>query len=122
MLKDRAERNSLRQVIMAAEKKKIVTKEEIGFIVSLVERFRSDLDKKMKQLNILQGEIMQLQYNEQVIMNLIENMAAAAERAFERQKRFDDMKNESIEEEEKIDQEDIINTEDVEEETTQENE
>jgi len=122
MLKDRAERNRLRQVIMAAEKKKIVTKEEIGFIVSLVERFRNDLDKKMKQLNILQGEIMQLQYNEQVIMNLIENMVAAAERAFERQKRFDDMKNESIEEEEKIDQEDIINTEDVEEETTQENE
>lgn len=116
MLKDRAERNRLRQVIMAAEKKKIVTKEEIGFIVSLVERFRNDLDKKMKQLNMLQGEIMQLQYNEQVIMNLIENMVAAAERAYERQKKFDDLRSESIEEdEEKISQEDIVNVEETEE-------
>lgn len=110
MLKDRAERNRLRQVIMDAEKKKIVTKEEIGFIVTLVERFRADLDKKMRQLDILQGEISQLRNNEAVVMNLIENMVAAAERALERQKKFDVMKEE-VDEEKIIDQADVVNIE-----------
>jgi len=116
MLKDRAERNRLRQVIMAAEKKKVVSQEEIGFIVTLIERFRVDLDKKVKQMSVLQGEITQLKYNEQVIMTLIENMISAAERALERQERFDKMKNESVEEE-ILDQTDIVSTEEVEEES-----
>ena len=110
MLKDRAERNRLRQVIMAAEKKKIVTQEEIGFIVALIERFRADGDKKMRQLNVLQGELAQLQYNEQIVMSLVENMISAAERALEREKKFNDMKNESIDEE-MVDQTDISSTE-----------
>jgi hypothetical protein len=116
MLQDRAERNRLRQVIMAAEKKKVVSQEEIGFIVTLIERFRVDLDKKVKQMSVLQGEITQLKYNEQVIMTLIENMISAAERALERQERFDKMKNESVEEE-ILDQTDIVSTEEVEEES-----
>ncbi len=114
MLKERAERNRLRQVIMAAEKKKVVSQEEIGFIVTLVERFRVDLDTKMRQMSILQGEIAQLKYNEQVIMTLIENMISAAERALERQEKFDKIRSESIEEE-VFDQEDIATTEEVEE-------
>lgn len=116
MLQDRAERNRLRQVIMAAEKKKVVSQEEIGFIVTLVERFRADLDKKVRQMSVLQGEIAQLKYNEQVIMTLIENMISAAERALERQEKFDRMKEESVEEE-VFDQADIVNTEEVEEES-----
>jgi hypothetical protein len=113
MLKDRAERNRLRQAIMAAEKNKLVSKEEIGFIVTLVERFRSELDKKQKAADILQGEIAQLRFNESIIMNLIENMIAAAERAQQRQQKFEDMKNEAIENdgEEIIDQTEVVNTE-----------
>jgi len=112
MLKDRAERNRLRQVIMAAEKKNIVSQEEIGFIVTLVERFRADLDVKMRQLSVLQGEIAQLKFNERIIMDLIENMIAAAERAQSRQEKFDKMKEEGDEvAEEIIDQTEVLNTE-----------
>lgn len=85
MLEDRAERNKLRHVVINAEKREIISKEEAGFIISLVERFRLDIEKKVKQLHMLQGEIAQLKSNEQIIVNLIENMVAAAERDIARQ-------------------------------------
>jgi hypothetical protein len=111
MLKDRAERNRLRQAIMAAEKNKLVSKEEIGFIVTLIERFRAELDKKMQAASILQGEIAQLRFNEQIIMNLVENMIAAAERAQQREQKFEEMKKEGEKLAEEIDQTEIVNTE-----------
>jgi len=116
MLKDRAERNRLRQAIMAAEKKQLVSKEEIGFVVTLIERFRSEMEKKQKAADILQGEIAQLRFNESIIMNLIENMIAAAERAYQREQKFEAMKKEgetvkTEDSEEKIlDQTEIVNT------------
>ena len=70
---------------MNAEKREIITKEEAGFVISLIERFRLDIEKKVKQLHMLQGEIGQLKNNEQIIVNLIENMVAAAERDIARQ-------------------------------------
>lgn len=85
MLEDRADRNKFRSVVLNAEDREIITKEEVGFVVSLVERFRSDIEKKVKQLHVLQGEIAQLKNNEQIIMDLIENMVAAAERDLARQ-------------------------------------
>lgn len=85
MLESRNERNKLRHTIMNAEQRKIITKEEVGFIVTLVERFRSDIEKKIKTLNILQGEISQLKINEQIILDLVSNMIAAAERDVARQ-------------------------------------
>lgn len=85
MLEDRAERNKLRQVVMNAEDREIITKEEAGFVVSLVERFRSDIEKKIKQLHVIQGEIAQLKSNELIILDLVENMVSAAERDLARQ-------------------------------------
>ena len=85
MLEDRAQRNKLRHIVMNAEKREVMTKEEAGFVISLVERFRGDIEKKVKQLHLLQGEINQLKTNEQVIVNLIENMVSAAERDIARQ-------------------------------------
>ena len=85
MLESRDERNKLRHVVMNAEDRKVISKEEVGFIVALVERFRSDIEKKIKQLHLLQGEISQLKINEQVIIDLVENMIAAAERDIARQ-------------------------------------
>ena len=64
---------------------KVISKEEAGFIVSLVDRFRNDIEKKIKQHHILQGEIAQLKINEQIIIDLIQNMVAAAERDIARQ-------------------------------------
>ena len=85
MLESRQDRNKLRNVVMNAEDRKVISKDEIGFIVTLVERFRSDIEKKVKQLHILQGEISQLKINEQIIIDIVENLIAAAERDIARQ-------------------------------------
>jgi len=85
MLEQRQDRNKLRNVVLNAKDRKVISKEEVGFIVALVERFRSDIEKKVKQLNILSGEIAQLKINEQIIIDLVENMIAAAERDIARQ-------------------------------------
>ena len=92
MLEDRSERNKLRQVIFTANEKDAVTKEEAGFVLALVERFRSDIEKKIKQLHVLQGEIAQLRSNEQIIVELVENMISAAERDLARQETMNKLK------------------------------
>ena len=92
MLQDRGERNKLRHVVMNAEEREVITKEEAGFIVTLVERFRSDIEKKVKQLHALQGELSQLKANEQIIVELVQNMVAAAERDLARQATLNKLK------------------------------
>jgi len=93
MLEDRGERNKLRSVIFNAEDREAISKEEAGFVVSLVERFRSEIERKVKQMHIIQGEINQLKMNEKVIMTLIENMVAAAERDIARQETMSKLKD-----------------------------
>lgn len=82
---DRNEGNILRQVIDKASDNDAISKAEAGFITMLVERFRSDIDKKQKTLLMLQGEIAQLRTNEQIIINLVESIIAANERDKARQ-------------------------------------
>ena len=53
---------------------------------------QDDPEKKVKQLHVLTGEIAQLKANEQVIINLIENMVAAAERDIARRETMDKLK------------------------------
>jgi len=79
-LENREDRNKLRGVVISAEKNEIITKEEAGFIITLIERFRADIVKKEKQMLILQGELGQLRSNEQIIVQLIEGLVSAAER------------------------------------------
>jgi len=113
MLDSRTDRNKLRNVVDNAAKRKIIGKEEVGFIVTLIERFRADIDGKIRQVHMLQGEIAQLKNNEQIIINLIESMIAAAERQIARQATMDkikgmrDKKSESEEGEESGDEEEI---------------
>ena len=76
----REDRNKLRGVVISAEKNEIITREEAGFVLALVERFRADITKKEKQLLVLQGEVSQLRANEQIIVQLIEGLVSAAER------------------------------------------
>lgn len=96
MLEDRTARNTLRQVMTKAEASSIFSKEEIGFIITLVERFRADIEKKTKQLYVAQGEVAQLKLNERIIIQLIENMLAATERSIARQKTMDDIRNRKL--------------------------
>ena len=77
---DRAQRNTLRQAIMRAEENKLISQNEAGFIVTLVERFRQDIEQKQKKIMVMQGEVAQLQANEKIIIQMIENITAAAER------------------------------------------
>jgi hypothetical protein len=85
MLEERKERNKLRHTIINAEQRNIISKQEVGFIVTLVERFRDDIEKKTSKLQSLQGEIGQLRANEKIITDLISNMVSAAERDVARQ-------------------------------------
>lgn len=93
VLGDREERNKLRKTLMKAEDKEIITREEVGFVVTLVERFRVDIDKKVKQMNVIQGELSQLHTNETIIMNLIDSMVKAAERDAARQETMNRIRN-----------------------------
>jgi hypothetical protein len=76
----REERNKLRGVVISATQNEIITREEAGFVLTLVDRFRNDITKKEKQALLLQGEISQLRANEQIIVQLIEGLVSAAER------------------------------------------
>ena len=96
----REERNTLRQVIIKAQNDDVMTQEEAGFVITLIERFRKDIEKKEKLLLTLQGEISQLRTNEQVIIQLIESMISAAERDLARQETMQKLKEaRSVEEE-----------------------
>lgn len=79
-LPSRSERNKLRQIVGLAEQNEVMTKEEAGFVISLIEKFRVDIEKKVREALILEGQIAQLKNNEQIIVQLIESMIAAAER------------------------------------------
>ena len=88
-LENRVDRNKIRGAIHTARQDNILGKAEAGFIITLVDRFRSDIEKKIKILHQLQGEINQLKNNEKIIINLIEGIVAAAERDQARQETFD---------------------------------
>ena len=93
--------NMLRSIIDKADDKSILSKSEIGFIIQLVEKFRADIEKKVRLSQIIQGEISQLKANEKIIIDLISNIIAAAERDEARQETMDairDARSESEEE------------------------
>lgn len=103
-LENTIERNKLRQVIKRAEDKDVMSKEEVGFAVMLVERYAADIEKKTKQLYMMQGEISQLKLNERIIIQLIDNLIAAAERDEARQRTMLKIRGEEavVEEEEEV--------------------
>lgn len=80
MLDGQESRNKLRSIVNKAQSNNVIQPDEGNFVITLVDRFRADIEKKIKQLNILQGEISQLKINERIIIELIENLIAAAER------------------------------------------
>ena len=100
-LPKREDRNKLRHVVQKAQKDKVMTQEEAGFAITLIERFRKDIEKKKNQLLTIQGEINQLQINEQVIIQLIESMISAAQRDLARQETMGKLKEARAVEEER---------------------
>lgn len=84
-VQDRDERNRLRKVMMKAEEEKLMSRSEAGFVVTLIERFRQEVEKKQRQLSLLQGELGQLRANEKIIVDLVDNIIRAAERDRARQ-------------------------------------
>lgn len=90
---DRTGRNILRNVVMKAEDDEVITQEEAGFVITLTEKFRSEIEKKIKQIHVLQGEINQLRSNENTIISLINNMIAAQERNKARNETIERIRN-----------------------------
>ena len=91
-LSNREENSKLKQLIVKAEDKQVISKEEAGFVITLVERFRSDIEKKTRQIDVLRGELSQLQTNELVIVELINNMIKAADRDLIRREAMNSIK------------------------------
>lgn len=83
---DTADRDRLNNLISKAGNSEVMSQEEVGFVVMLVERFRSDLDTKINQLQTLKGEINQLRANERIIMDIVKNLVSAADREASRLK------------------------------------
>lgn len=92
--------DELRAAFSNAEEKEVVSKEEIGFIVTLVERFRMDIERKTRQLHTLGGEIAQLKINEKIIIDTLNNLISAAEREKAREEAAAKLRGEDIEDNE----------------------
>lgn len=60
MLEDRAERNRVRHTILKAEKDEVITRDEVSFIIELIENGRKEIEKKVRSLTMLKGELNQL--------------------------------------------------------------
>ena len=88
----RPDMNKLRNTIMNAQDEKVISAEEAGFIVTLANRFRADIEKKTRAMFALQGEIAQLRTNEQVITELVGNLVSAQKRADDRSNTLHEMK------------------------------
>jgi len=67
MLEDRAERNRVRHTILKAEKDEIITKDEVAFIIGLIENGRKEIEKKVRALTMLKGELNQLKQDREVL-------------------------------------------------------
>lgn len=90
------EMNSFRQVIDNARDSEVITQEEAGFIVTLAKRFREDIERKSRAMMALQGEIAQLKANEKVIIDIVQSLMAAQQRAEERDRTMREIKEHKI--------------------------
>lgn len=79
-IQDNANRIKLDNLMHKAEVNDVMSQEEVGFAILLVERFRADLDNKLDRIKTLEGEINQLRNNEKVITEIIKNLVSAADR------------------------------------------
>ena len=92
LLDDSGKLNKIRGAIMNAQDNKVISKEEAGFIVTLANKFRDDIERKTRALYALQGEISQLRTNEQVIVDIVNNLVSAQQRADDRQRTVNEIR------------------------------
>jgi len=84
--------NKFRSIIDSARDDEVISSEEAGFIVMLAKRFRQDIERKSKAMIALQGEIAQLKANEKIIIDIVQSLVAAQQRANERDKIMKEIK------------------------------
>ena len=60
MLEDRAIRNKIRHTIIKAEKDEIITKDEVAFIIDILEKGRKEIERKATKVEMLKGELEQI--------------------------------------------------------------
>lgn len=96
MYEDQERRNKLRRALAKAQSGNVISEEEAGLIVTLVNKFRADIDKKTRQFTMLQGEIAQLKANEKIIIDTIQSMISAQQRDIDRQAAMEKLKSDGV--------------------------
>ena len=89
ILDDKVLRNDLRNILHSAAEKGFLTEAEGRFTDQLFERIDSEIARKTKDLNRLEGSIHQLRLTKGLIINMIKESIAAAERAKAREETMD---------------------------------
>jgi len=90
------EMTNFRNAIDSALDDEVISQEEAGFIVTLANRFREDIERKSRAMLALQGEIAQLKANEKVILDIVSNMVAAQKRADDRERTMRELKEGNV--------------------------
>jgi len=78
IFKDKESMNIFRGIVDKALVEDVITEQEALFSLKLAERFRSSIEKTIKKLYSLQGEIARLKENEDDIFGVAEDLVSAA--------------------------------------------
>jgi hypothetical protein len=89
ILDDKVLRNDLRNILQSAAEKGFLTEAEGRFTDQLFEKIDLEVARKTKDLNRLEGSIHQLRLTKGLIINMIKESIAAAERAKAREETMD---------------------------------
>jgi hypothetical protein len=89
VLDEKVLRDTLRQVLDNASKAGYLTESEAGFTERLFKKLDGEIDRKTRDKNRLEGEIHQLKLTKGIIINMIKDTVAAAERAKAREETAD---------------------------------
>jgi len=81
VLDDKVLRDTLRQVLDSASKAGYLTDAEAGFTNKLFKKIDSEIERKVTDKNRLEGQIHQLKLTKSLIINMVKDSVAAAERA-----------------------------------------
>ena len=78
IFKDKESMNMFRGIVDKALVEDVITEQEALFSLKLADRFRSSIEKTIKKLYSLQGEIARLKENEGDIFGVAEDLVSAA--------------------------------------------
>ena len=91
-LEDKALRDALRSILMQAQEKGYLTPEEDGLVNNMIDRIDKEIIRKTQDRLRLEGQLKQLTLTKRLVIDMIKDTIAAAERAEAREETFKRMK------------------------------